>query len=310
MSNYGIKIGENISTDTDKELDFLSKYSSLKFYKWGNAQFTTNGSGVGTVSIAHGLDYRPMSIVFRKHTAQWSSPETVLPTTSYSNAFSHLGTFNWYAGGELNSIFEINVDDTNLIIKTKSGEAAANSTTYYFRYYILVDLSEDFSSASGVTNTKNYGFKVSKPSKSVLSGEEYDMGYSSKYKSLQYYSEYFRNDNLTLPIMWADKFDTQVEEANYIDFEHGLGYAPFYLAYYENSDGNYVPVPFSMYYSDVTAYDGGIEWNISGFSDASRVRIAWWRGSEYSGGIKASWTADTVNIRCLIFTENLAGAAS
>lgn len=308
MANYGIKIGSNVLTDTDLALDDTSKYSSLKFFKWGNAQFTTNGSGVGSTSITHGLGYAPMSIVFRKFTAQWSSPDNILPTTSYANSFGHIGAANYYGGnnGAIDIDFDVTVDDDKLYISDSGNGSLAASTTYYFRYYILVDLSQAFTSASNISLTGDYGYKVSKPGKDVLTADEYDMASSSKYKSVQFYSNHVVSTTLTLPVMFSSIYDTYVEEATYVDFNHSLGYQPFFLAYFGDSPNTYLTgIP---YYSE-----NGIDtpnFSVSGFCDSSKVRIYFWRSSQYFGGVQDTWPAQTITVKCIIFTENLAGSES
>lgn len=308
MANYGIKIGSNILTNTDKELDDTSKYSSLKFFKWGNASFTTNGSGVGSTSITHGLGYAPIALVLNKFTAVWSSPDVILPTTNYTNAYGYLGALNWYGGGNKSIDIEVKVDDDKLYISDNGLGNLLASTTYYFRYYILVDLSQAFSNASNIGMTENYGYKVSKPGKNVLTAEEYEMEHSSKYKSLQFYANHIQSTTLTLPVMNASVYDPYVEEAVYVDFEHNLGYAPLFLAYF----GDYplttmTTVPFYT--------ENGLDtfnYNISGFSDANRIRIYFWRCSSQDSvlGTYEEFAEETLTIKCIIFTEDLGGAES
>ncbi len=305
MSDYGIKVGPNINTDTDAQLNLTSKYSSLKLFKWGNASFTTNGSGVGSTSITHGLGYAPISMVFRKHTAKWVGG-TDLPTTEFPNAFSHIGALNWYAGGNKSIDFRVKVDDDKLYIEDGGIGNLANNTTYNFRYYILVDLSQAFSSASNLVLTNDYGFKISKPGKNVLTAEEYDMAYSSKYKALQYYANHVQDQDLTLPAMFASPYDDYVEEVVYVDFEHNLGYAPLYLAYVSEDSSVYTTVPF--YAEDAV---DNFKYSVAGFSDANRIRIYFWRASTYAIGILWSdWAAVTANFKCIIFAEDLTGAGS
>lgn len=140
MPDYGIKLGTDAWTDSDLDLQFTSKYSSLKIYKWGNASFTTDGSGVGSVTINHNLGYAPMSIVFVKYTA---SNSLMSGATTYANAYSHLGGFNLYNGGYNGGLEQISiiteVSDTSITIKNTSlNNNLQVSTTYNFRYYILV----------------------------------------------------------------------------------------------------------------------------------------------------------------------------
>jgi len=304
MSNYGMKIGTNIETDTDKILKDTSKYSSLKFYKWGDTSFTTNASREGSVEITHNLGYAPISVVFHKNTAQWSSGDNILPTTTYSNAFSHIGAYNLYTGGAASIGFTINVDATKLYISDNGLGSLAPSTTYYLRYYILVDLAQAFSTASNIEMTGDYGMKISKEEKDVTTAEEYEMAYSSKYKSLQYYQNHILTSQLTLPIMFSSFHDQWVEEATYVDFNHNLGYQPFFLVYFKDSTlSDWVMFPYYSENSiDVPTY------SVNGFCTDTFVRVYFWRASQYAlGQIRPSWDAQTLDIKCIIFTENLAG---
>ncbi len=309
MGNFGIKIGDNIETDSDVDLQLTSKHSMWKAYKWGNTSFTTNGSGVGSVEITHGLGYAPISLVFRKATAQWASPDTILPTTQYSNSFAYLGALNWYFGGNESIDIRVKVDDNKLYIQDNGLGNLSPNTTYNFRYYILVDLSQAFSDASNVEFTGDYGFKVAKPGKSALESEEYDMEISSKYKALQFFQSHIQDQNLTLPEMFASRADPYVEEATYVDFEHNLGYAPLFLAYFSGDGGDsYASLPF---YSE-NALDT-FNYSVAGFADANKVRIYFWRASAQNSIVPVGYehfNAQTINIKCIIFAENLAGEAS
>ncbi|CAN8139764.1 hypothetical protein THIOSC15_1840003 [uncultured Thiomicrorhabdus sp.] len=308
MSDYGIKASgsdDSLYALLDEELQFNSKYSSLKLFKWGDASFTTDGAGAGTATIAHGLGYQPIAIAFRKYTASWDASEGLLPATEYPEAFSHIGALNWYGNGNRSIDFRVRCDDYNLFISDGGiGNLAAN-TKYDFRYYILVDLAQSFSASSNITLTGNHGIKVAKENKDVLSGKEYNMDYSSKYKALQYYDGHILSQDITLPAMWASAVDEYVSEVTYVDFLHNLGYPPFYLAYM--SDGSKcTTIP---YYSE-----NGIDifnYNVAGFCDKNRVRIYFWRASSYLlGTVYDTWSSETLTIKCIMFAENLMGEAS
>ncbi len=301
MADHGIKVGSNLNTNTDAQLNLTSKYSSLKIYKWGNAQFTTDGDGVGSVTIGHDLDYAPMVMVFKKFTAQL----TFLSATTYPNSFRPVNTSSSYDSADY---FKFSTDDAELVIATVS---AAASTTFYFRYMIFVDLSQAFSDASNIALTDDFGFKVSKPDKNVLTGEEYDMALSSKYKALQYYPNHVEASSLTLPAMWASAYDREVQEATYVDFNHNLGYQPFFLVYSDLATAYLYEVPFvSGVQYLVFDYLGHEE--VSAWCDSSRVRVFFNRKSHApSGEIYGTfYSAKTVSIKVIIFAENLAGEAS
>lgn len=299
--NLGLKVGSNIVTNSDKDLNFTSKYSTLKFYKWASAQFTTNGSGNGSVVIPHGLTYAPIVRVFRKITPSWSSGGISLGTGS-ANSFCEISSINWYAGGLHNANIVHYTDDTNITIE---GVGIGASTTYYFRYYILVDLSKSYSGNSAIVLNKNMGFKVSKTYKNVLTAKEYDMDYSSKYKAVQYYPSHIKETTLTLPIMFASRGDTFVDEGTYVDFNHSFNYPPFFESYYGDSPiTELTSIPYHLIpFSNPT-------YSINGFSDSTKVRIYFWRGSTYSGGtVFGNWTtSETITIKVIMFSENLLGS--
>lgn len=306
MANYGIKVGTDINTDTDLTLKLTSKFSSLKMFKWGNAQFTTDGSGGGSVTINHGLGYTPIAMVFKKCTAQY----TFLSSTQYSNAFRQVGRFlNSYDTPQMG--FHFSTDDTNLTISTVTPFESSHSpsTTYYFRYIIFVDKSEAFSSASNISLTGDYGFKISKSGKEVTTAEEYDMALSSKYKSLQYYEGHIESSSLTLPEMWATKTDTTVEEATYVDFNHNLGYPPFFLVYSDLDTAYLYETPYFDLDPSGLTYKGIEE--VSSWCDSSRVRVLFRRKSislDDANGTEYSEKAISINV--IIFAESLTGSES
>lgn len=317
MQNFGIKVGNDIETDSDLDLKLISKFSSLKLFKWGDAQITTDGSGQGSVTIPHNLGYTPINAVFKKLTAQF----TFLSATTYPNSFRQLGPFlNSY--DSVNPGFWFYADDTNLYISTFGaiggyfpGPVQPN-TTYYFRYMIFVDLSEAFSDASNISLTGDLGFKFSQDGKNVFEAEEYDMAYSTKYKSIQYYPNHVLTKSVTLPVIKATSLDSggTKQEATYIDFNHNLGYPPFFMVFadlppitgfpsgiYEKPDTEVSPVGMDI--------DGISE--VSSFCDSSRVRVLFRRQSWVVTGFEGKeWPEKTLNVYVIIFAENLAGEES
>lgn len=310
MGDFGVKFGSNLNTNTDLQLKFTTKYSSLKILDWDDAQFTTNASGVGSVVINHDLGYTPICIVMKKFTAQYS----FLSGTSYSNAFRHIPSYNSYDNPK--SGFTFDVDDENLTISTENfglGGAAAN-TTYYFRYYLLVDLSDDFSGTSNLSLTGDIGFKTSKDANDVFTSQEYEMKYSSKYKALQFYDNHLQTETLTLPEMWASLADTSEEEATYVDFNHNLNYPPFFLFFTDYDTGGFGGSMFEGPGIDVSEagggnYDGLTE--ISAWCDEDRVRVLFKRFSQLINGYYGKvYSSKTINIYVIIFAENLFGGGA
>lgn len=306
MSDYGISIGSNIDTNTDKTINFTSKYSSLKLYKWGDVSFTTNGSAQGSVEIPHDLGYTPIVEVYRKTTAQY----TFLSATSYSNAYMDVRVANSYGGSDNNEVAEVRTDASKITIKDRTfifsntGGPQPN-TTYYFRYMIFVDKSEVFTNKSNVSLTGDYGFKVAKDGIDVFSGQEYNMAYSSKYKAVQFYDQLIMSSSLTLPAMWASVLDQETEEATYVDFTHNLGYPPYFI-FFIKFGSRWLQAPF---FESGYITNGYIS-EISGWCDSTRVRILFSRKSYWSlfndenerGG---EFEATTHEIKVVVFTVNL-----
>lgn len=312
MSNYGIKIGDNVVTDTNQLLKFTSKYPSLKLYQWGDAQFTTNGSSEGSVSIPHDLSYAPMVVVWRKLTAQY----TFLSATTYPNAYIYDGAYNSYAPTDFNLCSRVKADTTQITISNHpaigsplSGGNQPN-TTYNFRYMIFVDKSQAFNTASNIDLTGDYGFKVSKDGKNVFTNEEYDMAYSSKYKAVQYYDNHIVESSLTLPAMWASAYDSSVEEATYVDFNHNLGYVPYFFVYTDAGTSNWYQIPYMRLY-DAGEFTLSGQEEVSAWADSSRVRVTYSRKSYWTSTLDGhQFSANTINIKCIIFTEDLTAEAS
>ncbi len=308
MGNYGLKIsppGSDVMTVTPKLAQFDSNSSALKAYQWGNLQVTTNGSGDGSATFAHNLGYAPAFFAFRKGTAQW----TLLDASSYANSFFPVGGKNQWAGNDHEHIYAY-ADGTNFGISITGG---AHNATYNFRFYILVDNSQVFSNPGTYGFTKDFGFKVSKPGFDVLSAQEYNMVYSSKYKALQHYDGHKESHDLTLPEMYASFHDQFQEEGTYVDFNHGLGYAPFFLAYFSStaapfgSNNQIFEVPLTVELDN----SGSASYAVTGFCDATKVRISFWRETDFvSDAIRGNWTSETITVKVILFTENLAGSTN
>jgi hypothetical protein len=312
MGNYGIKIGDNIQTDSDLDLQFSSEFSSLKLYKWGNAQFTTDASAIGSVEIEHDLDYTPIVFVYQKFNGQY----TFLSSTTYPDSFSLVGQLNSY--NPTSWLMQFYANDEKIVIQTLNigGSSLDNevlpNTTYYFRYYILVDKSQVYSAGSNIDLSGDYGFKVSLPGKDVKTAEEYDMAYSSKYKALQFYGNHILSSTLTLPAMWATYQDDEVEAATYVDFNHNLGYQPLVLAYADTDDLGVTglrEIPFLKIFP-LSFVLGSVYEELSVWADSSKVRVLFKRYSNYpvlDGSSAYAFAEKTVNVKVIIFAEDLTG---
>ncbi len=306
MGNYGLKIGPNIERNTNLELDFTSKLSSLKLYKWGNVELTTDGSAEGDVEIYHNLGYVPVSLVFKRFDGQF----TFLSATEYKNAWHDAESNNSYDSA---GVFFVDRDTQKIRIHTQAiggiGGGPSPNTTYFFRYMIFVDKSEAFSLRSNVAFTKNIGFKAAMPGKDVLLAKEHDLDYSSKYKALQYYDKHIKSSSLTLPTMWASFTDQDAQEATYVDFEHGLGYPPFFLVFSDLGTAYLYEVPYFNVFPSGLSYEGVEE--ISAFCDKDRIRVLWQRQSTYISGTTGEvFSNKTISIAVIIFAESLIGLPS
>jgi len=294
MGDYGVKFvkagsGDNVLSVSDKDAAFTTKHKILKLFMWGNTTITTDGSGDGSVTITHGLGFAPAFFVFRKGTAY----NALMDATSYTNAFWPLGARNIWSDDNVDHALHAYTTSDKLYIVAKGATA---SKTYTFRYYVLVDLAQDFNGSDLSTLTNSYGTKFSTTGTDVTTAKEYELVYSTKYKALQYYDESFKNQDLTLPAGWASEVDTSVPMGTYVDFTHGLGYQPFYLAFF---NGYMVP------YMAVNGADA-IDYEINGFCDSTRVRISFYKESLYITGNSYGWTeSETINIKVYIFTEDL-----
>jgi hypothetical protein len=308
MPDYGMKVGADLNNDTDLELKLTSSKNALKVIAWKNATFNTDGSGNGSVTIPHNLGFAPLHLIQRKVTAQW----TLLDGSSYTDSFVPLGGHNQWAGaGHVN----INAwaDDTNLYIESVDGPLSA---TLNFRYFICVDLTEEFAGSDGVQHLSDYGFKAANPDIDVLTAKEYQLAYSSRYKSLQLYRENQKSETLFLPEMRASFSSPDIEEGAYVDFLHGLGYPPLVLPYFSSNvdllspsdSGSIFQAPF-----DLPSPLGNLLYSVHCFADDERIRVSFWRSSALlspSPSIDGEWDDETITVKILVFAENLLGEES
>lgn len=299
MGDYGIKIsprGSNVQTVTDKDTNFTSKFNTLKILAYGDISLTTDGSGNGSAAVSHGLGFAPGFYVFRKGTAN----NSLLDASSYANAFFPDPEMDnlW-----LSETFTIYSTSASLII---SASGLSHSTTYNFRYYILIDLAETFVGDAVIDLSRNLGMRVSKAGVDVLTGQLYDMVYSQSFKSLQYYTESYKVQALTLNELNSTIIDTPAKEGTYVDIMHGLGYPPFFLAFVEDSTINYL-TPYNRYVGNVSM-SGYTEERYNSFCDADRIRLTFYReirsNSTYPNGFH-DLSQKTITFKCFVLTEDL-----
>ena len=311
MANYGIKVskpGQDVKTVSDKNAVFTSKYRSLKVLKWANFTFDIDEHGDGTFSYTHSLGYAPAFDVFVKGTAAYA----FLSATTYANAWFNIGGSNrWFDQDGYGGFFAYS--DTTKLYVVAVGARAFASTTVTGRYYLYVDPCQEYTSTSNYNLTHDYGIKVSKPGQDVkTTNKEYNMAFSTKYNSIQYFSESIKTKDLTLPILFADPFDTEPEEATFVDFTHGLGYAPYFQAFYDNgTEVRQMPYTINRVLAD---YEYNPNWNsyeVSAWADATRIRVTFWRRSGFSflGDplINVTWPEEEITVKVIPFAENLGG---
>lgn len=301
MSNYGIKIGSNILTDTDEQLKETSKFSALKVYKWGETASKVLVSDTATHTIPHDLGYAPSVLVFVEKTT---------------------GVYQPVGGNDDTSGVFAYADENNLYI---SAFNAWGKITVLppCKYYLLIDKAESFSSNSNIALTGDFGFKVSNIGEDVLSAEEYQMNESSKYKALQFFSESIKTETLSLPVMFADFTDQDVSEEQYVDFNHGLGYPPMFFAWFEVSS-TLREIPYAEYTSvlanDLITSFPYTSASVSAYCDSTKIRVTFHRQSifnyyqwvasgygSHSSGAAVAHSASTITVHVLPLAENLAG---
>ena len=303
MGDFGIKIGSNLNTNTDLQVKYTTKFSSLKLYRWIDAEFTTDSSGTGSVVVSHDLGYTPVVQVWGKHTSQF----TFLSATNYPNTYSLLDSINSYRPYGLGITYF--ADEDNITIQTIAvggyGGGASASTTYTFRILLWVDKSDDFSGVSTITLEDDYGYKVSESGVSVFDGEEHQMQYSSKYRAIQYYDGHILSSSLNLPEMWASLADTSEEEATYVDFNHNLGYPPLFFVYSNLGTSELYECPYYEVDPSGMAYKGLLE--VSAWCDAERIRVLFHRESIVTSGntYGTMYPSQTISVNVLITTDNL-----
>lgn len=286
--------GNNANEQSDKNSAFSSNFSTIKIFDKGNLTFTTNGSGIGSKRILHGLGYPPAFRVFRHGTASFS----FLDGTSYTNAFfPDPGSINnWTTNHNKTACY---ADETFLTVYIEG----AASTKYDFTYFIFIDEAKVVN-RSLVIPENDLGIFVSKPGKEANSDNEYEKVYSSNERALRYFPELTTDHPaVTLPFISGDAFDQTPQEGTYVDFFHRLGYPPYFLAYAQASgSNNRLPIPVPSF-----AEQFG-EFELSAWCDKSRIRITFSRKANFDsiGSIaNTSWDAQSFSFKLFIFEENL-----
>lgn len=303
MGNFGIKIalpGQDALTVADKDLVFSSKYNTLKIVSKGTVNITTNGSGIGSTTIAHNLGFAPTFQVFRKGTADWRrNNKSSIDNNTYSNAyFPNPGNENnWIPYHAETKAY---TDDTNLTISI----IGANSTTYTFIYFIFMDLGVNFTGDSPL-GSNDFGLKIAQPGKDAFDQKDYQLGFSSRFRPLQYNHVKSGTMTIALPALFGSKYsDSTPESAAYAEVTHGLGYPPFFLGFYKSSLESVAQESNNATQSALIDLGlGGLNSVYDSWCDATRIRFSFWRKAFYVAD--DSWSTETFTIKYLIFNEDL-----
>lgn len=304
MSNYGLKSSPkdiDVFTANVSQLRSLSTKNSLKIYKWGNTAQQALSGDQASVEVVHGLGYAPSILVFANVSGTYypvGGNDDISGTFAYSDSSKlYINAYNAY-------------DKLTVLPPC--------------RYYILADKAQTYTGVSNSTATGDYGMKQSPDGINVEEGNEYELGASSKFKSLQYYSESIKTETLTLPAIFPSYNSQTLEEYQYVDFNHGLGYPPLFLAWFTTSS-IYSEVPYNTYSSvlgsDEITQSYFTNYQVNAFCDSTKIRVMFKRkllfdyyefvgengGSYFSPGLLSvpSFSEETITVKVLPFTEDL-----
>lgn len=254
--NFGFKMtqGKNLFKTVDPR-DFVvwSKYPPLKITKYGGGVISVSGGTFqGPTAIRHGLSYAPSNLGYidlDNNGRFW-----------LSNTFMGANSFQT----NLNR-FTIGADKTNVTIYNVS---ASGTYSAPFRYILFDEPAYDVASGSDKPigyPLANYGFKIAKEGKNVLTAKLYEQQINSNTDYLKVFKVFEGSLNVT----GSGEFSQQ--------FIHGLGYVPLFFGYALNDFNGEEPLPFS--YAVPGAYTGSI------FADTQRVVIVLKAPSAGSGAL-------------------------
>lgn len=295
MPKYGTKISKpniNVLTASDADLIFSSEFNTPKVFAKGSLTLTTDGSGNGTVSVAHNLGFAPAFKAFVKSgTTYYPDPSTV--NRNFGTNFFKLHAYT---------------DSTNLYFQAYG---AAASTTYYLKYYIFVDLAQLYS-GSTLPPSDDYGVKISQEGEEVTEAELYELAYSSEFPALKF------NDNIVGSFTLSRPAINCTDVPNYQSISgaisHSLGYPPFFLCAFKTDNSQVYPSSnqdrHTLPWSQHGTYNADI-WTLEARCTASQVIFNWYREAQCvtfitpcDGGC-VNWNAETITIYYYIFREDL-----
>ena len=121
--------GKEVYSTDPKDFAFNSDYFSIKIAKEGSGTKTVANSATGTVTIAHGLSFVPMCMIFTEAaTGHW-----------YCNVFVP-SQADGFPGGYINidpNSANTYADTTNLVFTISNTTGSSKDVKYY--YYIFAD---------------------------------------------------------------------------------------------------------------------------------------------------------------------------
>lgn len=227
MTDWGIKVSEtgyDVKTADDKNLSLKSGMTLLKVYD----QDSLSVSSTGWNDVAHSLGYVPQYLVFVKD--------------SSNNVYLAKGYF-----GAISLPVAISKMDaaTMSIYKTDSGLVA-----FYYIFYEPVDTG----TAPSITETNNYGVKISKDGVDVNSANILEQTFNSEKNSLK---------------IIADDFSTSTASGGRsITIPHGLDFRPGFLVFYEVDNSGY------WLFDDTREDLSGKGVSIASYADATNLNIS------------------------------------
>ena len=184
----------NIDTDLSKDLAFDSDYPCFNVIQETDVDFTTNGSGVGSVTYNHNLGYIPMYQVWiQEKGSTYLNGMWALLSQSASGSIAYATT----------TTIEIFAD------------FALNSTKYDF-HIIIFGNTPDNVSASGNNNISG-AMKIAKDSVDLETATDIrQLAFQSGKHTLKFDADNSGTDSITVAAGGGD----------YIDITHDIGYTP------------------------------------------------------------------------------------
>ena len=159
MGDYGLRVSkQNYDVNTCDDIDcvYSSSDFAIKVLAAGSSSVNT------TATVAHGLTYTPGALAFY----------------SLTDAEGNTGMYQQCPGGSVwTNTCDMWIDSTNL-----NFSSLAATTAYYS---IFVDPSE-IATGSGAAS-KDYGIRISKEGKNVLTASDTDLSLTSKYRTFKEY---------------------------------------------------------------------------------------------------------------------------